>query len=150
MIRPHGGTLINKELPNFEKKRIIREINEFEKKIVPPQTIKVIKNISLGVFSPLEGFMNKNNYKLVLEHMYLENNLAWPFPITLDASKEELKNLKADDQLILTDLNDTPIALMNIEISLIMIRKNMQKKHMGHWIETTLELKTYSIIKKNL
>jgi len=115
MIKPHGGTLINKELPKFEKERILEEISDFKKFQVRPETIKVIKSISFGVFSPLEGFMNENNYRYVLEHMYLENNIAWPFPITLDASEEEIKNLKADDNLILTDSADTPIALMNIE-----------------------------------
>ncbi len=115
MIKPHGGTLINKELPKFEKDRILGEINEFETMILRPETIKVIKNIAFGVFSPLEGFMNENNYHYVLEHMYLENNIAWPFPITLDGSEEEFKDLKNDDQLILTDMDQIPIALMNIE-----------------------------------
>lgn len=115
MIQPHGGTLINRELPKFEKERIIRELKEFKKLQVRPETIKVIKNISFGVFSPLEGFMSENNYRNVLEHMYLENNLAWPFPITLDASKEEIGNLKPDDKLILTNTEEIPIALMNIE-----------------------------------
>ena len=115
MIQPHGGTLINKELPKFEKERIIGELKEFKKLQVRPETIKVIKNISFGVFSPLEGFMSENNYRNVLEHMYLENNLAWPFPITLDASKEEIGDLKPDDKVILTNTEEIPIALMNIE-----------------------------------
>ena len=31
MIKPHGGTLINKELPRIEKERLMGEIDEFEK-----------------------------------------------------------------------------------------------------------------------
>ncbi|MHA1251485.1 MAG: sulfate adenylyltransferase [Candidatus Helarchaeota archaeon] len=115
MIEPHGGTLINKELPEFEKNRIIAQIDEFRKIIVRPETIKVIKNISFGVFSPLEGFMNENDYKYVLDTMYLENDIAWPIPITLDVSEKEIGGLKEDDQIILTDNKGTPIALMNIE-----------------------------------
>jgi len=88
MIQPHGGSLINKELPKSEKERIISQIDEFEKIQVNSQTTKVIKNISFGVFSPLEGFMNENNYKYVLEHMYLESDIAWPFPIVLDVFKQ--------------------------------------------------------------
>jgi len=83
MIQPHGGTLINKELPKFEKERILGEIDEFKKILVNSETVIIIKNIAFGVFSPLEGFMHYNNYRYVLEHMYLENNVAWPFPITL-------------------------------------------------------------------
>ncbi|MFX0036799.1 MAG: sulfate adenylyltransferase [Candidatus Hermodarchaeota archaeon] len=115
MIKPHGGTLVNKVLPKFEKERILDEASEFEKIILNPETIRVVKNISFGVFSPLEGFMNENNYRFVLEHQYLENNVAWPIPITLDVSEEKLKDLKVDDHIILIDHNYTNIALMNIE-----------------------------------
>lgn len=115
MIQPHGGTLINKELPRIEKKRIQSQINEFEKIKVQPTTIKVIKNISFGVFSPLEGFMNENDYHYVFEHMYLENNVAWPFPIVLDVPKDIAKTFDVDDSVILEDSLENPIALMNVE-----------------------------------
>ncbi len=114
MIVPHGGRLVNKNLPRIEKEKILEQIKEFPTLQIRPETLKVVKNIAFGVFSPLEGFMDENNYRYVLEHMYLEDNVAWPFPITLDASKEEIRNLKADDKLILNDDLGTPIALMNI------------------------------------
>ncbi|MFX1308519.1 MAG: sulfate adenylyltransferase [Promethearchaeota archaeon] len=115
MIQPHGNSLVNKELPRIEKNRIIDEINEFEKISVRTETLKVIKNICFGVFSPLEGFMNENDYHYVLDTMYLENNIAWPIPITLDVSEEEIKNTKVDDKIILTNGSGTPIALMSVE-----------------------------------
>jgi len=115
MIGPHGGNLINKQLPLIEKERILNEINEFTRIQVRLETLKVIKNISFGVFSPLEGFMNENDYHYVLDTMYLENNLAWPIPITLDVDEKDIGNLKSDDKIILTDSKTTPIALMNID-----------------------------------
>lgn len=114
MIQPHGGNLINKELPKFERKRLIEQAEEFEKIQVDNEICKVIKNISFGVFSPLEGFMHRNDYINVLEHMCLENNVIWPFPIVLDVSEEQIKNIKAEDRIILTDLTNKPIALMNV------------------------------------
>ncbi len=115
MIQPHGGTLINKALPKLEKSRILEQINEFKQIPVDLQTCKEIKNISFGIFSPLEGFMNENDTLNVLEHMYLENNIAWPIPIVLDVSDDEIKNLKTGDNAILTDFSNNPIALINIE-----------------------------------
>lgn len=115
MIAPHGGTLVNKELPKMEKTRILGEIDEFTKIQVGPETLKIIKNIAFGVFSPLEGFMTYNNYRYVLEHMYLESNIVWPFPITLDVSDGEIRDLKPGDQLLLVDPENSPIALMNLE-----------------------------------
>ncbi len=115
MIQPHGGTLINKKLPEIEKQKVLEEINEFEKIKIDSETWKVIKNIAFGVFSPLEGFMNRNDTFHVLEHMYLENNVAWPFPIVLDASDDELQNISIDDNIILTDFSNIPVALLKIE-----------------------------------
>ncbi len=115
MIEPHGGNLINKELPKAEKLRILDSRDEFEKVEVSAPKLKVIKNITFGVFSPLEGFMTQNDYHYVLEHMYLENNVAWPFPIVLDVSEQKAKNFNLDDRIILTDSLKTPIALMDIE-----------------------------------
>jgi sulfate adenylyltransferase len=115
MIQPHGGSLINKELPKIEKERILNDINEFETIKLDPPTIKVVKNIALGVFSPLEGFMNQNDYQYVLDHMYLESNIAWPFPIVLDVNKEKAESLNKDDRILLLDTDKKPIALMDIE-----------------------------------
>ncbi|MFW9827322.1 MAG: sulfate adenylyltransferase [Candidatus Thorarchaeota archaeon] len=115
MIQPHGGSLINKELPKIEKERILSEIKEFETIELNPPTIKVIKNIAFGVFSPLEGFMNQNDYEYVLDHMYLESNVAWPFPIVLDITEDNSKSLNIDDRILLLDTEKRPIALMDIE-----------------------------------
>ncbi len=115
MIQPHGGRLVNKELPKMEKERILGESDEFYKKTVNPQTLKVIKNIAYGVFSPLEGFMNENDFHYVLDEMYLQNNLAWPIPIVLDADREETQQYQVDDRIILTNQSGIPLAIMSIE-----------------------------------
>lgn len=114
MIQPHGGSLINKELPNLEKKRILEQKDEFENIQINYEICKVIKNISFGVFSPLEGFMHENDYLNVLEHTCLENNVIWPFPIILDVSEEKMKNIEVDNNIILIDKSKEPIALMNV------------------------------------
>ncbi len=131
MIKPHGGTLVNKVLPRIEKERILEEQNDFKMIEVRPETLKVIKNISYGVFSPLEGLMNENDYHYVLDTMYLENNIAWPFPITLDVSMEEIKNIESDDQIILSDDNKVPIALMNVETIYEYDKKEYAEKTYG-------------------
>ncbi|MFX1237246.1 MAG: sulfate adenylyltransferase [Promethearchaeota archaeon] len=115
MIKPHGASLINKELPRIEKERIISEINEFEKIVVHNETVKVIKNIAFGVFSPLEGFMIQNDFICVLEHMYLENNLAWTIPIVLDVSLEMVNKFSIDDKVILVDKSQEPLAIMEVQ-----------------------------------
>ena len=134
MIQPHGGTLINKELPKIEKQRILEQIDEFEKIQVHSETWKVIKSIAFGVFSPLEGFMNENDTLHVLDHMYLENNIAWPFPIILDISENQANKINVDDNVIITDTSDTPIALLNVSDIY-----NYNKKYFAEQVYGTLD-----------
>ena len=43
--------------------------------------------IASGVFSPLEGFMLRDDYESVVEDMRLANGLAWSMPVTLSQEK---------------------------------------------------------------
>jgi len=115
MIQPHGGTLINKLLPEVERQKILGELEEFEKVTVDSETWSIIKSIAYGVFSPLEGFMNRNDTIHVLDEMYLESNIAWPFPIILDVSEERASKFSADDQIIIAAEDETPIALLKVQ-----------------------------------
>jgi len=49
----------------------------------------------LGLYDPLSGFMNKNEYDSDLEKMVLNNGKIWTLPISLDVTEEEYKNLFA-------------------------------------------------------
>ncbi len=105
--RPHGGRLVR----NIRKKSLGGKL----------QTIKVsfeqaldIENICRGVFSPLEGFLDRNDYLNVLEEMRLSNDIPWTIPIILDVSQEDINDLKEGDDVLL-EYNGKNIALMNIE-----------------------------------
>ncbi|MBD3202265.1 MAG: sulfate adenylyltransferase [Candidatus Lokiarchaeota archaeon] len=115
MIQPHGGTLVNKALPKLERERILDQRDEFIHIKIDNPKWKEVKNICYGIFSPLEGFMNENDLINVLEHMYLENNVAWTIPIVLDVSETQANSLSSGDSVILSDNFDNPLALLNID-----------------------------------
>ncbi|MEJ2296331.1 MAG: sulfate adenylyltransferase, partial [Candidatus Lokiarchaeota archaeon] len=131
MIQPHGGTLINKLLPEIERQKILEEIEDFEKINVDSETCSIIKSISHGVFSPLEGFMTQNDTLHVLDEMYLESNIPWPFPIVLDVSEESAKKFSPDDQIIISAENDTPIALLKVKDIYAYDKKGFAEKVYG-------------------
>ena len=58
MIQPHGGTLINRELPKIEKERILSQVDEFEK-------IKV--NLQIESFEFLYSLKNLSSLSLFIE-----------------------------------------------------------------------------------
>lgn len=57
--------------------------------------------MGIGGFSPLNGFMNKADWKSVCEKMTLADGTFWPVPVTLDVSKDDVAGLKAGDEVAL-------------------------------------------------
>ena len=47
--------------------------------------------MGIGGFSPLNGFMNKADWKSVCEKMLLSDGTFWPVPVTLDVSADGAK-----------------------------------------------------------
>ena len=112
---PHGGKLINRVMSDQEKSKILDHINEFDKIQIDSEMWKVVKNISFGIFSPIEGFMIENEATSVLDNMRLENDIPWPIPIILDITKKQSEKIKIGDSVILTSDSGQPISLLRVD-----------------------------------
>ncbi len=66
VIAPHGGTLVDRTVPAEERQERLREAAELPRVSLGPRTISDLQMISTGVFSPLEGFMHKEEYESVV------------------------------------------------------------------------------------
>ncbi len=115
LLKPHGGKLINRVISGQEKEKVLAEVKEFEKLEISKEIAVYSENIAHGVFSPLEGFMDRNTYVSVLDTMRLEDDTPWTIPFVLDVSKEEIKNkgISEGDSVLLIH-NGTPVAIMDV------------------------------------
>ena len=91
---PHGGKLVyrvdnNKNIEGMQKMEVSEEI------------AVDIENIAYGVFSPLEGFMCRNDFENVVYNMRLENDLPWTIPIILDVNE----SFREGDEILLYSKN---------------------------------------------
>jgi len=80
MIEPHGGKLINKISNNKREPS--------ESLFLDKEQIKDVKNIARGVYSPLEGFLKKDDFKRVVSEMRLSDGTVWPIPVVLDIKEK--------------------------------------------------------------
>ena len=77
-VEPHGGTkLVNQELDLITQD----EINSIPNLMIGQDVISDIVQIAEGVYSPLTGFMNKEEIESVLDYYKLTNGIVWPLPI---------------------------------------------------------------------
>lgn len=103
--RPHGGKLINRQFFN-------RTGNDLERAIaIDRVALSDLELIANGTYSPLEGFLDEDNYRTVVETMRLKNGLAWSIPITLPVSETAASGVDIGDRVRLVYKDDVYGAL---------------------------------------
>lgn len=119
-----------KEIVEHIEKISSEEIKDFPKLEIRRQTAHEIISISYGFLSPLKGFMNSSEVENVINEMRLENGILWPIPIILDVSKEEIKDIKVGDEVIL-NYNKIPLSKLKINDIFNFDKKEIAKKTFG-------------------
>ncbi|MFX0102693.1 MAG: sulfate adenylyltransferase [Candidatus Hodarchaeota archaeon] len=115
MIEPHGGILVERFVEPCNRDKVLNEASEFTSLAVNPETTKDLKNIAFGVLSPLEGFLNENEFLSVLDHSRLPSDVPWTIPIILDIDEEFKAGVKTGDPIALTSGDGVILATMDIE-----------------------------------
>ena len=111
-IAPHGGDLVDRVVPEEERRERSIEAAELPKVPLTPRALSDLQMISTGVFSPLEGFMLREEYEGVVEDMRLESGLAWSLPVTLSVDEEKARELSEGTEIALVDGSGEPVATM--------------------------------------
>ncbi len=128
MIQPHGSKLVERVLYGEEKERVLEKAKVLPSLKLNFELVSDVENIAFGNFSPLEGFMGEGEYRNVLNHMRLSDDLPWPIPIVLDAEKEVARKLKIGQEVILRNDSNDPIALLHLEEKYEYNREEMAEK----------------------
>jgi sulfate adenylyltransferase len=115
MISPHGGKLVDRVLNEDCRKDILAAAQALPKLMINDESVSDVENIATGVFSPLEGFMGKADYRNVLNEMRLRTDLPWTIPIVLDASPEEAARLKEGKDVLLENESGRPVAVLHLQ-----------------------------------
>ncbi|MCM3160434.1 sulfate adenylyltransferase [Metabacillus litoralis] len=92
-LLPHGGTLIQKLSLGTDVSHIEKEIE------LDAISLSDLELISIGGYSPIEGFLTQEDYESVVENMKLKNGVVWSIPITLPVSEEKASTLAVGDEV---------------------------------------------------
>ncbi|GFP22196.1 sulfate adenylyltransferase, partial [Candidatus Hakubella thermalkaliphila] len=114
-ITPHGGNLINREIAGDEKAHLDQMVKGLQKIRLDSRQISDVEMIAVGAFSPLEGFIRKEDYHSILHNMRLKDGLPWTIPIILAVIKDEAKGLKEGEDIALQDGEGEILAVLHLE-----------------------------------
>mgnify|MGYP001275840993 FL=1 len=93
-IPPHGGVLIDRIAKGAERTELLAEAADLPAISIDAWALSDLEMIGVGAFSPLTGFMNREDYDSVVESMRLASGLVWSIPITLAVPPETASRLE--------------------------------------------------------
>ncbi len=113
--RPHGGKLVNRVLADGERETWLERAESLPRVTLNARQHSDVDLISVGAFSPLEGFLSQRDYQSVLERQRLASGLPWTIPVTLAVSAEEAAGLKGAEHVALVGEDGRIAAVMQVE-----------------------------------
>jgi sulfate adenylyltransferase len=105
---PHGGRLVNRFVASDKKMEGMFTIS------VSSDLRNDIENIADGVFSPLQGFVEEQDFQSIVKTGRLKNGLAWTVPIVLDVDDQTATKIKDAGQIALATGSDR-FAILHVE-----------------------------------
>ncbi|WP_209125533.1 sulfate adenylyltransferase [Alkalihalobacillus sp. BA299] len=105
---PHGGELVNQIDLNFDFSSISSEVK------IDRMALSDLELIANGAYSPLTGFLGKDDYESVLHNMMLKNEMVWSIPITLPVTEKAAKRLIIGEPIKLL-FDNTVYGILHVE-----------------------------------
>ena len=116
LVAPHGGELVDLKLDQENAAELKARSKDFPSWDLTSRQIRDLELLLSGGFSPLRGFMNRDEYERVCHEMRLSNGLVWPIPITLDVPEAFAKSLKpGSSKIALRDSEGVMLAVLHVE-----------------------------------
>ncbi len=111
LISPHGGRLIQNVALQPEQ-----ELSGLKRIECKESVLMDAENIGIGAYSPLDGFMSREQVESVIHDGRLPDGTIWSLPIVLQVSSESASRI-AKDQKIALVLEGTREVFATVDVS---------------------------------
>ena len=100
-IAPHGGMLVNRTASPDARVEIRARAARLPRLELTSRGASDLLLLATGAFSPLEGFMNFDTARSVVEEMRLPNAMLWPLPVLLQVERVSAASILPGDEVAL-------------------------------------------------
>ena len=127
LVEPHGGELVQC-IANSDD---LREIGKSKAVTVDSNIISDCQMIATGVFSPIDGFMDCETLKCVLDENRLPEGVVWTMPIVLPVSKRIADSVSIGEIIKLQSAQGETVATLKLSDKFQYNLNNLAKKWFG-------------------
>lgn len=114
MLEPHGGTLVDRTVSDTHEAQLRESVESGPHIHLSWDELQEARNIAVGRFSPLTGFLTRNDFLKVLNDMTLEDGTTWPLPITLTVGMETAEGLTPGEKAGLRAPDGTLVGAIDV------------------------------------
>lgn len=101
LIAPYGGELVQAFVSASKRHEVQQRIMQLKRVEISAGELVELKMISIGAYSPVSGFMNRETYNSVLTSATLPNGMSWGLPVTLAVTAAVAKTLTEGEEVAL-------------------------------------------------
>ncbi len=114
LAMPHGGALVS-ALVDAERAEVLREQSlSFKSWTLNRRQLCDLECIMNGAFSPLTGYMARNDYDAVVNDARLADGTVWPVPLVLDVRGPFAEDVEIGDRVALRDGEGFMLAVLTV------------------------------------
>ncbi len=115
MLSPHGNDLVDRCLSADRSEQVRADFDQFVTVTLDRTLLFDFANLARGVYSPLRGFMSRNDFLKVVNDLTLENGVTWPLPVVLDIDTELADQMEPGDRIGLRRPDGEPVGVMDVD-----------------------------------
>ncbi len=114
-VKPHGGALVDLMADADTAEQLRQQSQHFPSLTLSQRQLCDLELLMNGAFSPLTGFMGRQDYESVVENLRLADGTLWPIPIVLDVDERFADKLSEGQKIALRDGEGFMPAVLTVE-----------------------------------
>lgn len=115
MIHPHGNDLVDRCIDPKRSDELRDRFGELTTITLDQNLLFDFANIARGVYSPLTGFLSRNDFLKVVNDCTLESGVAWPLPIVLDVGANLANDIGPGERIGLRSPSGDPVGVLDVD-----------------------------------
>lgn len=113
LIKPYGGELVDLIVPANEREELFAHAATLPSIQMTQRETCDLEMLATGAFSPLRGFMGRDDLDRVVGEMRLADGTVFPIPVTL--SVNDVSSISPGGQAALRDAKNDLLAVLDVE-----------------------------------
>jgi sulfate adenylyltransferase len=115
MIQPHGNALVDRTVDAARSEQLRESFDDHATVTLDRNLLFDFQNLARGVYSPLTGFMGRNDFLKVVNDVTLESGVTWPIPVVLDIETALADEIEPGERIGLRRPDETPVGVVDVD-----------------------------------